>query len=473
MTLQRGVGQVTGPQITLTATSIAENAANGTAIGTLGVAGGIGVYTFTVESDPDAVFDISGGALDKDGTLDYETATSHQVQIKADNGAGSVIYQWFTIGVTNVAPVLSNATDTATGQTTATITVDTTESNGTLYWVVTTSATPPTAAQVKTGKDNAGAAAAASGTQAISSTGTKTVSVTGLTASTTYTAHFMHEETSATQSNVASGNGLTTTGTFAGAGDVVTTAAAWFGLRAYNAAAVGTNCIRLVRASDSAQSDFVTLADGSLDVASIATWMTATTAKVVTLYDQTGNSKDVTQGTDANRPAFILNALGSLPCIRFLRASSTSLRTTVNMSSDTQPWTYSVVVMRTGSFTLDQAVFATGITSGALSYVGWANSANTARLYSGSSGTTAMADSAVHAIQAVANGASSILYIDGASNTVSSGTRVMDDKLDIGGNDGFADYFTGDFFEGGVWNAGFDATQQSNMNANQHAYWGF
>ncbi len=107
---------------------------------------------------------------------------------------------------------MSNPTDTKTGQTTATITVDTTESNGTLYWVVTTSSTPPTAAQIIAGKDNSGVTAAASGTQAIATSGTKTVLVTGLTAATAYTAHFVHHEAGPgfLNSNVSSGNGFTT-----------------------------------------------------------------------------------------------------------------------------------------------------------------------------------------------------------------------------------------------------------------------
>jgi hypothetical protein len=111
---------IAGETITLTATSIAENAANGTAIGTLAVVGGNGVYTFTVTSDPDNVFTIDTDDLDKDGTLDYETATSHQVTIEADNGVDPPISRTFTIYVTDVddtAPTILNFSpaDGATG----------------------------------------------------------------------------------------------------------------------------------------------------------------------------------------------------------------------------------------------------------------------------------------------------------------------------------------------------------------------
>jgi hypothetical protein len=69
------------------------------------------------------------------------------------------------------APILTLPTGVKTGQTTATLGVTTNEGNGTLYVVSTTSSTPPSKSQVKTGKDNGGATAAFASSQAISSTG--------------------------------------------------------------------------------------------------------------------------------------------------------------------------------------------------------------------------------------------------------------------------------------------------------------
>ena len=118
---------------------------------------------------------------------------------------------WKTGGVADVvAPTLSVPTDTETGATTATLTVDTNEGSGTLYWVLSSAVTTPSAAQVKLGHDHTGGAALDSGTAAVSVVGTQTVAVTGLTASTTYYAHFMHEDAATNQSTVASGNGFTT-----------------------------------------------------------------------------------------------------------------------------------------------------------------------------------------------------------------------------------------------------------------------
>lgn len=113
-------------------------------------------------------------------------------------------------GGDSVAPMLSSPVDAASGTTTASLSVDTDEDNGTLYWVVTTSDSPPSAAQVKAGQNHLGASAAASGSQAVSATGTQVISggATGLTAGTPYVAHFMHEDAAANQSSVVSGDGL-------------------------------------------------------------------------------------------------------------------------------------------------------------------------------------------------------------------------------------------------------------------------
>jgi hypothetical protein len=125
-------------------------------------------------------------------------------------------------GADVTAPVLSSPTDTSAGATTATLAVTTDEGNGTLYWVVTTSSTPPSAAQVKAGQDHASAAAPDSGSQAVSGTGVQNASANGLTPSTAYFAHFMHEDAATNQSSVASGDGFTTsassTPTFVAAG---------------------------------------------------------------------------------------------------------------------------------------------------------------------------------------------------------------------------------------------------------------
>jgi hypothetical protein len=96
-------GGTPGPRITITASSISEDAIIGDAVGTLSVANGSGVYTFSITADPDSKFAIDGAALELAATVDYETATFHSVTISADNGVDDPITRSFTIFVTDVA----------------------------------------------------------------------------------------------------------------------------------------------------------------------------------------------------------------------------------------------------------------------------------------------------------------------------------------------------------------------------------
>lgn len=108
------------------------------------------------------------------------------------------------------APTLTLPTDAANGETAFTGTVTTNDDEGTLYWVVTQSATSPTALQVRSGQDHTGASADATSTQSVTATGLQNVSGSGLIAGTQYYAHYMHEDVAGNRSNVASADGFTT-----------------------------------------------------------------------------------------------------------------------------------------------------------------------------------------------------------------------------------------------------------------------
>ena len=125
---------------------------------------------------------------------------------------GAAMYDGYEIAsVPDVtAPVLSSATFEATSATTADAEVSTTERICRLYMVVTTSATPPSAAQIKAGQDHTGAAAAFADDIVTATTGLQpTFSVTGLAHSTLYYAYFMSEDSSDNQSNIASASDTT------------------------------------------------------------------------------------------------------------------------------------------------------------------------------------------------------------------------------------------------------------------------
>jgi hypothetical protein len=88
-------------------------------------------------------------------------------------------------------PVLTTPTGTATGSTTANLSVSAPYVSGTVYRVVTTSATAPTKDQVQDGEDHTGAAAVVAASTAIATAGTQNYSASGLTEETTYYAHYM------------------------------------------------------------------------------------------------------------------------------------------------------------------------------------------------------------------------------------------------------------------------------------------
>lgn len=108
------------------------------------------------------------------------------------------------------APTLTLPLGLPLGDTSGYLGVTTNEGNGTLYYVVTTSATPPSAAQVKAGQNDGGTAAVYAGNQVISSTGAKEATATGLSSATAYYAYFMHEDALGNQSNVSAATVFTT-----------------------------------------------------------------------------------------------------------------------------------------------------------------------------------------------------------------------------------------------------------------------
>jgi hypothetical protein len=105
----------------------------------------------------------------------------------------------------STAPTLSSATDASSGTTTGALGVTTNEANGTLYWYVSTSATPPSAANLKSGSGST-----TSGSQAVATTGVQNSSPTGLAANTAYYAHFLQRDNAGNDSAIVSGDGFTT-----------------------------------------------------------------------------------------------------------------------------------------------------------------------------------------------------------------------------------------------------------------------
>jgi hypothetical protein len=112
------------------------------------------------------------------------------------------------------APNLTSPTGSSATDPTASLSVSTDTGNGTLYWVVTASATLPSVAQVQAGQDNTGATAPASGNQAVSGSGTQNATATGLTPGGTYYVHFQQKGANSANSTVDASSSWTQTGGF-------------------------------------------------------------------------------------------------------------------------------------------------------------------------------------------------------------------------------------------------------------------
>ena len=93
-----------------TANSVAEGAANGTAVGITAsssdVNGGTVTYSLTDDAGGRFAINASTGVVTvADGSLlNFESATSHNITVKAADASGAFTSQTFTIGVTDVAP---------------------------------------------------------------------------------------------------------------------------------------------------------------------------------------------------------------------------------------------------------------------------------------------------------------------------------------------------------------------------------
>lgn len=150
------------------------------------------------------------------GSTNYYLHVVHEDELGQRSTVASSAL-WATPPAADVtAPTLTSPTLTGTSDTTASWSVSTNEANGTLYGVITTSSTKPTAAQIRAGQNHLGATAPASFNQAITSTGNKTGNVTGLTQSTTYYAHYTHRDAAGNDATVVSSTSITTIATPSG-----------------------------------------------------------------------------------------------------------------------------------------------------------------------------------------------------------------------------------------------------------------
>jgi hypothetical protein len=88
--------------------------------------------------------------------------------------------------------------------------------------------------------------------------------------------------------------------------DLYPNAAAAYSLRKLRTAYSG-NAIRVRRSSDNAEQNIGFDINGNLDTASLTAFCSGTNGFVTTWYDQSGNSRQVSQGTAINQPQIVVN----------------------------------------------------------------------------------------------------------------------------------------------------------------------
>ena len=119
-------------------------------------------------------------------------------------GGASSLTKLMEVGVVltdaGSAPVLSLPTETAITDTTATVGCTTDYATGTLYWYVSTSASAPSSANLKSGSGSVDY-----GSQASPGIGTETFGATGLSSSTNYYTYFIHNNATGDSSILGSG----------------------------------------------------------------------------------------------------------------------------------------------------------------------------------------------------------------------------------------------------------------------------
>lgn len=244
---------------------------------------------------------------------------------------------------------------------------------------------------------------------------------------------------------------------YIGPGDIFPSASWWVGLRGYNGS-YSTGVNPAMDVVDTATGLITTTifikSDGSVDAASIAAL--GYNVSVKKLYDQTGNGNHATQNVLGNMPTITLNGLGSFPTMVFVSGQVLN----IPVVALTKPYSFSSV---------DKTSLANAI-------VWVTNSLNTSyyrpgiqqrAVNSGAVAALTATDGSFYAVNAVVNGGSSVLRVNGTeANPVDTGGNSPGTQASK-----IALNFTGTIQEFGMWVGSSSLSQRIDITANQRNYW--
>jgi hypothetical protein len=266
---------------------------------------------------------------------------------------------------------------------------------------------------------------------------------------------------------------------YTGPGDIVTFAGWWSAARAYSTAyaTAGSPMMDLVDQAGAHPITISALANGKANVAAINSWVTAnsvTTVYVVKLYDQSGHGMHMANSTiaptAAAAPRLTVNAFNGLPAVKFNNSASPNDRLdSITLYARSQPFSMSAVSIRTGAAGYVSILASAGASPSFL----YNSGANQVVLYGGNVAPIVTAsDGALHALQAVFNGASSNITVDGVAGTPADcGSSVFGgNALTIGQFGGAS--LDGSICEVGVYSGDFTSSITA-LNSNQHGANGY
>jgi hypothetical protein len=284
-----------------------------------------------------------------------------------------------------------------------------------------------------------------------------------------------------------------TTGGYVGPGDLVSFTA-WYGVRAYTAAkaAAGTTlAINIQRASDSSTCDVLIATTGGLGLTTncsgagtgltVTSFCIATSCTLNTIYDQTGGNHCGGSSCDlihvnagASRPTLSTNAAGSCltpnvtTCFTF-SSSQQSIRSVNNFTPAAAKVSISVVGTRKSA---SGAAMAFGSNIGSGNTLKTNTTTGTWILAGGSSGTISATatENTQHAGNAVINGASSVIMIDGVDTT---GTATASTSAGLPGIIPGATLTEVQSEMGFIDNVALTTGERTSLDSNQRSYYGF
>ena len=233
-----------------------------------------------------------------------------------------------------------------------------------------------------------------------------------------------------------------------------------------------------MRASDSRTCDVLLNASGGLgntascsnagdNGTAVATWCNATTCTIDILYDQTGNARHALANSSTNRATLTFNCVNvNRPCADF--GANVAYYNASTFPDTAQPVTVSFVAIRTGNTAAQNTILGRGAAPAFFSA-----SPNTVGAYYGTLATATANDNAWHSVQIVANGASSVISVNGTQNTGKNvGATSTGANMWIGSNSSAAGTFTGQLTELVAWSGAFGASALTSQCNNEYLYWG-